>query len=202
MVCVAVEALQLAQTELLVLASGADVLAAVDLSTGGLVRADLPPDAQIRPYDVAATALGPVDNPDPAHPDAVALTQPLELVGQIHGRKAERYVRPLLHPLDEPLLGLVSGAVPYWTLCGDRPSVAVVDPGAPIEVVRHKRRLFCFFPWRDNLIDLPLLDRRVGLAMAQRGQQTMRMRRRVVGARTPPLDGHCSKVVAGLLPRA
>ncbi len=202
MVSVAVEALRLAQTELLVLASGGGALAAVDLSTGGLVRAALPADCNLSPYDVASTALADVENPDPAHPEAVVLTEPLELTGRIRGRKAERYVRPLLHPSDEPLLGLISVAVPYWTLCGDRPSLAVVDTGGSLEILRHGRRLHCFFEWRGNVIDLPIVDRRVSLSMAQRGQQALRIRRRFVVALTPPYDGNCYKVVVGLLPRA
>lgn len=198
---VAVEALRLARTELLVLAVGGGALAAVDMNTGGLVRAPLPGDCALAPYDIATAALADVENPDPAQPDAFELTEPLELAGRIRGRKAERYIRPLLHPTDEPLLGLVTAAVPYWTLCGDRPSVAVVDTGGSIEIIRHARRLHCFFEWRGSVIDLPVVDRRVSISMAQRGQQTLRLRRRFVVALTPPYEGNCYKVVAGLLPR-
>jgi hypothetical protein len=201
MVSVAVEALRLAQTELLVLASGGVALAAVDLTTGGLIRAPLPPDCTLAPFDVATTALADLDDRDPAHPEAVALTEPLEVTGQIRGRKAERYIRPLLHPPDEPLLGLTGIAVPYWTLCGDRPSLAIIDPGGPIEIIRHARRLHCFFEWKGHVIDLPVMDRRVSQSMARRGQQALRIRRRFVVALTPPHDGNCYKVVVGLLPR-
>src|SRR4029079_3440912 len=79
MVCVAVEALRRARTELLVLAVGGEALAAVDLTTGGLVRAPLPNDCWLAPYDVAATALADVDDPDPAQPEAVDLAGPLEV---------------------------------------------------------------------------------------------------------------------------
>jgi hypothetical protein len=198
---VAVEALRLARTELLVLAVGGGSLAAVDLGTGGLVRAPLDDATGLTPYDIAVTTLGDVENPDPAHPDAIGLAEPLEVVDRIRGRRVERYVRPLLHPRDAPLLGLTGVAVPYWTLCGDRPSVAVVDTGSPVELVRHGRRLHCFFEWRGNVIDLPLVDRRVSVAMAKRGQQTLRIRRRFVVTLTPPYEGNCYKVVTGLLPR-
>jgi hypothetical protein len=171
------------------------------MSTGGLIRAPLPDGCQFRPYDIAATTTGDVDDRDPAHPDMVELLAPLEFAGQLRGRKAERYVRPLLHPSDQPLLGLISVAVPYWTLCGDRPSAAVVDTGRQIEIVRHGRRLHCFFEWQGNLIDLPLVDRRVSVSMARRGQQSLAIRRRFVVALTPPHRGNCYKVVAGLLPR-
>jgi hypothetical protein len=185
----------------LVLSVGGGALAAVDLSTGGLVRAPLPTDCWLSPYDLASATVTDVDDPDPAHPEAVDLLGPVEVTGQIRGRRVERYVRPLLHPMDEPLLGLISIAAPYWTLCGDRPSVAVVDPGSPIEIVRHGRRLHCFVSWQDHLLDLPIVDRRVAVSMARRGQEAIRIRRRFVVALTPPYEGNCYKVVAGLLPR-
>ena len=198
----AVEALRLARTELLVLASGGGALAAVDLSTGGLVRAPLPPETWPLPFDLASTALADPIDADPTQPDAVDLAAPLEVIGRIRPRKAERYVRPLLHPDDEPLLGMFSTAAPYWTLCGDRPSVAVVDPGSPLEIVRHGRRLHCFFTWMGNVNDLPVVDHRVALSMARRGQRALRVRRRFVVALTPPIEGNCYKVVSGLLPRS
>jgi hypothetical protein len=185
----------------LVLAVGGGGLAAVDMSTGGLVRAPLPTDCDLLPYDVAATTLGDGPDWDPAQPEAIALAGQVEIQGRVRPRKAERYVRPLLHPPDEPLLGLITSAVPYWTLCGDRPSLAVVDPGSPLEIIRHSRRLHCFFHWRGKVVDLPIVDRRVSLSMAQRGQRTLRIRRRFVVALTPPHDGNCYKVVAGLLPK-
>jgi hypothetical protein len=201
MVSVAVEALRLARTELLVLAVGGDALAAVDMNTGGLVRAPLPTDCSLLPYDVAETAMVEAGDADPTQPEAVEFSEPLAVVGRLRARKAERFIRPLLHPTDEPLLGLVSAAAPYWTLCGDHPSVAVVDPESPIEIIRHGRRLHCFFHWRGSVVDLPIVDRRVNTSMARRGQDTLRLRRRFVVALTPPHEGHCYKVVAGLLPR-
>jgi hypothetical protein len=199
---VAVEALRLAQTELLVLAVGGGALAAVDLNTGGLVRSQLDDDGRLAPFDIATTSLAELDSRDPSQPDAIALAGPLEVVGRVRGRKAERYIRPLLHPRDKPLLGFIAAAVPYWTLCGDRPSMAVVDPGTQIEIIRHGRRLHCFFEWRGVLMDLPIVDRRVSLSMAKRGQQALTIRRRFVVALTPPHEGNCYKVISGLLPRA
>ncbi|MBA3654765.1 MAG: hypothetical protein H0W70_11320 [Actinobacteria bacterium] len=189
------------QIELLVLAVGGGALAAVDMSTGGLVRASLPADTQLAPYDVASACVGDGLVWDPAQPEAIDLTGPIAVQSRLRGRKAERCVRPLLHPVDEPILGLVSVAAPYWTLCGDRPSLAVVDPGSPLEIIRHGRRLHCFFHWRGNVLDLPIVDRRVSISMAQRGQQNLRIRRRFVVALTPPHKGNCYKVIAGLLPR-
>ena len=201
MVCVAVEALRLTRTELLVLAVGGDALAAVDLNTGGLIRAGLPTDCLLSPFDIAAAGVCEVEEPDPAQPDAMELSGPVEVTGRARARKVERFLRPLLHPTDQPLLGIQGVASPYWTLCGDHPSAAVVDTASPLEIVRHGRRIHCFFEWRGNLEDLPLVDRRVALSMAKRGQQTLRIRRRFVVALTPPYEGNCYKVVAGLLPR-
>jgi hypothetical protein len=185
----------------LVLSVGGGALAAVDMTTGGLVRAPLPTDCFLSPYDVAVACITDAEDPDPSQPESIVVTGPIEVAGRIRGRKVERYVRPLLHPTDEPLLGLFSTAVPYWTLCGDHPSVAVVDPGSPIEIVRHGRRLHCFVSWMDHLLDLPVVDRRIALNMARRGQQSLRIRRRFVVALTSPYEGNCYKVVAGLLPR-
>lgn len=183
------------------LSVGGDALAAVDTSTGGLIRTTLPTDCYLSPYDLAVATVSEIADPDPAHPDAMELTGPVDVSGRLRGRKIERFIRPLLHPADEPLLGLTTVAAPYWTLCGDHPSVAVVEPASPLEVVRHGRRLHCFFEWRGNVVDLPIVDRRVAVSMAKRGQQTLRVRRRFVVALTPPYEGNCYKVVAGLLPR-
>ena len=162
----------------------------------------MPPECTPLPFDVVGTTLAELLDPDPTQPDAVDIAAPLEVAGRIRPKKAERYVRPLLHPDDEPLLGLFSSAAPYWTLTGDRPSLAVVDPGSPVEIVRHGRRLHCFFHWMGNVNDLPIVDRRVAMSMAKRGQQALRIRRRFVVALTPPIEGNCYKVVSGLLPRA
>lgn len=183
------------------LSVGGDALAAVDTSTGGLIRTALPSDCYLSPYDVAVATVSDISEPDPAHPDAMELSGPIDVTGRLRGRRIERYIRPLLHPLDEPLLGIPTAAVQYWMLCGDHPSVAVVETPSPIEVVRHGRRIHCFFEWRGNLVDLPIVDRRVAASMAKRGQQTLRIRRRFVVALTPPYEGNCYKVVAGLLPR-
>ena len=201
MVCVAVEALRLTRTELLILASGGGALVGVDLATGGLIRTPLPADCWPLPFDVVATTLAPPTDGDPTQPDALDLVEPLEVVGRLRAKKAERFVRPLLHPDGVPILGLVSTAAPYWTIRGDHPSVAVLDPNAPVEIIRHGKRLHCFFTWMGNVNDLPIVDRRVAISMAQRGQTSLRIRRRFVVALTPPIQGNCYKVVAGLLPR-
>lgn len=201
MVCVAVEALRLVRTELLVLASGGGALISIDLSTGGLVRSTVPPDCWPLPFDVVSTAVTHPVDADPTQPDAIELAAPLDVVGRVKARRAERFVAPLLHPDGVPLLGVIGPSAPYWTITGSHPSVAVVDPNAPIEVVRHGKRLHCFFTWMGNVNDLPIVDRRVAMAMAKRGQTAVRIRRRFVVALTPPHRGNCYKVVAGLLPR-
>jgi hypothetical protein len=206
MVCVAVEALQLResqlQADLLVLAVGGGALAAVDLGNGGLVRAPYVDDGRIAPYDIVTTFVTDPPDRDPSQPEAIDLRGPTEITGRLRGRKAERFVRPLVHPPDAPLLGITGLAVPYWTLCGDRPSIAVVEPNGTIQIVRHGRRVHCYFEWRGATIDLPVVDRRVAVSMMRRGQGAFTIRRRFVVALTPPRLGNCYKVVAGLLPRA
>jgi hypothetical protein len=193
--------------QLLVLAPDRDHCAGVDLASGALVRAWTaePVDAGIGPYDVVSGVLEDSLEllPDPSQPEALVVSGTLEKVGQIQGRKAERYLRPLLHPTGQPLLGIHAPTVPFWERTPDHPSVAVVEPETPPVIHRRGRWVSCSFRWRGLHVELPCLDWRVSRAMERSGRMRLGTRKgdRLVVAFTPPLDGHCHKVVAGLLPR-
>jgi hypothetical protein len=192
----------------MVLAVDADQCVGVDLASGALVRAwsAEPLDHDIRAYDVVA---GTIDDaidllPDPTEPEAVAMAEPPSHVGRVSGRQVERYLRPLIHPPGQPLLGTYGPAVAFWERTPDHPSIAIVELDAPATVVTDEDGwLSCAFRWRGLALELPFVDTRLAEAMAVRGQTSIATSKgdRVVVALTPPISGHCHKVVAALLPR-
>jgi hypothetical protein len=177
------------ELELLILAARRDGCTGVDLASGALVRATHP-DASVlpalRPYDIACGAVGDGEA-DAAHPEAVVLAAPPEAVGRLHGRRAERYLRKLVHPRSQPLLGFPGPALPYWTLKGDGPTAALVEPESRPVITGDRR---CVFRWRGFYQSLPFLGRRP----ADRGD-------RVLLELSSPYDGHCYKVVTAVLSR-
>lgn len=178
-----------AQVSLLVLGTSSIGLVAVDLASGALLRAAV----EVRgaePFDVVAAELGDEHEPDPAQPEAVHLAPRAHVVDRFHPKHAERWLRPLLHPTNNHLLGFAGPAIPFWELDGTRPSLGLVD--APAEVVDGDHgRPRCRFVWRGLLHDLPFA--------AARRARLPRAAGRVLVALAPPIDGHCYKVVAALL---
>jgi hypothetical protein len=198
------------QLDLLVLAVDADHIAGVDLASGAMVRAWSPPSRRLapralEPYDVVRGTLAPdVDQvPDPTQPEAVVLASAPEQVGRLRRRRAERLLRPLVHPVGQPLLGSHGPTVPFWERRPDHPSIALVEPETQALIYARPERLTCRFRWRDRFVDLPFLDPWVAETMARTGcwRLTSRWGERLVVALTPPIDGHCHKVVATLLRR-
>jgi hypothetical protein len=141
--------------ELLVLAAEDGQCAGVDLASGALVRArcDEPPVSRLRAYDIVAVTLADDTEvvTDPSEPETVAAVGAPEAVGRITGRKAEKLLRPLLHPDDTPLLGTHAPAVPFWERRADHPSIALLDavrtdppatrarlPGLPLRLERRR----------------------------------------------------------------
>jgi hypothetical protein len=197
-----------------VLASGAGGCIGVDLDTGAFTFPhwlDHRP-AMLAPFDVAVAEVAPdKDVLDPARPEGVAVLHPPRAVGRMRGRVAERYVRPLLLPAGQHLLGIPGPTVPYWTLSGNERSLCLVAPtGTPV-VVRRAEGVRCRFVWRGVAHELPMSDTSLagGLGRAAHGRLGGTALAEVLGflpqrllvALTPPRDGHCYKVVAGLLPR-
>lgn len=177
---------------LLVLAAGRQWCAAIDLSSGGLVSAEwaAPTPAPLPRLGIVAARVADGDaegEVDPMRPEAIALATPPQPVGAMRRRRAERWLRPLLHPAGEHLLGFAGPAVPYWTLTGERASVAVAAPPDRPVLTRGE----CRFRWRDTPHVLPVLP----AALADCPPRP----RRILVALTPPRAGHCYKVVAGLL---
>jgi hypothetical protein len=193
--------------ELLVVASDGRQSAGIDLESGALVRAwsDRLPERRPHAYDVVTVTLDDDDTvPDPAAPEALMLAGAPEVTGRMTGRRAERLIRPLLHPKNEPLLGLNASAIRFWERTADRPSIAVVEPEGPISLTRDGTFLACRFTWQRVARELPCLDRRVAAEMDRGGRTraTGSKGDRLVVALTPPIDGHCHKVVEAILPRS
>jgi hypothetical protein len=194
------------QLELLILAPHTEHAAGVDLGSGALVRAwfGAPSAHRLRPYDlVRATLSGDTDAPDPSEPEAVVLSGAPERIGRLTGRRAEKLLRPLIHPNDAPLLGSHAPALPFWARRADQPSVAVVQPQGPVLLRREPAYLACRFAWAGTVRELPCLDRRLAGDMDRTGQRQRVVDKgtRLVVAFTPPIDGHCHKVVESVLPR-
>jgi hypothetical protein len=193
---------------LLVLAADDTHCAGVDLETGALVRtwAPEPPESRIRPYDVVhVTSAGGIDTvPDPAQPEGIAVIEAPVVVDRITGRRAERLIRPLLHPEGQPLLGITATAIPFWQRSADHPSIAVVEPRSKITMVREGGYLGCRFSWLDHERELPCVDRALAGHMDRHGRTRLVAGKgaRLVVALTAPIDGRCHKVVETVLRRA
>lgn len=193
--------------QLLVVAADGFHCAGVDLASGALVRSWSPVAAEtrIRPYDVVEVTLdGDSDTvPDPAQPEALALTEAPRIIDRITGRRCERLLRPLLHPQNQPLLGILATAIPFWERRGDHPSIAVVEPDGKISFHRQGPYLACRFDWQGHQRELPCLDRAVAGHMDRHGRAVLTAAKgdRLVVALTAPIDGRCHKVVETLLRR-
>jgi len=196
-----------ATLELMVVAADGRHCAGVDLASGALVRTWSPasPLRRLHPYEVVSVVVDDDADgvPDPAEPEAFGLAGPPEPVGSLKGRRAERLLKPLLHPHGQPLLGISATAVPFWERSGDHPSIALVEPEGPVTLWRDGRYLACRFAWLGHERELPCLDRELAARMDRSGRPWMAAARgdRLVVALTPPIDGRCHKVVEAVLPR-
>lgn len=178
---------------LLVLSVSPLGLAAVDQASGAIVRAgaELLDGLALRPYDVVSVSLAESGGPfDRTQPESVALASPPRPLHRLTPRRAERWVRPVLHPEWTHILGFAGPAIPFWELDGTRPSVAVIPARASVGV-DDEGLLRCRFLWRTLVHDLPMTVHRDSPIPGDTS--------RVVVALTAPVEGHCYKVVTGLL---
>lgn len=179
-----------AELRLLVLAGGLRWCAAIDLATGALVGArwSEPSPGPLAAFTVVRAKLSDDQgDADPVRPEEVGLDAAPRPVGRASRRRAERWLRPVLHPYGEHLLGFPGPAAPYWTLTGSRPSLAVVDPRDPPVVDGGQ----CRFRWRNAAHVLPVLP--------SAAETCPERPRRLVVTLSSPRQGHCYKLVAALL---
>lgn len=196
----------------MVLAPDAQGVVGVDLDTGAFVRASHPRGAETpAPFDVVTGEVaGAIEPPDAARPEAIELAGPPTVVGRVPLKRAERLLAPLHHPPRLPLLGLAADAVPYWTLTGLSPSLALIDVRSEPRSRWGQYGPECHFTWQGAQHQLPLTDMRVVAPMEQyrmsrltRGeaQRLLGFRpRRLLVMLTAPVEGYCHKVIAALLP--
>lgn len=202
-----------AELRMLVLAPQPDGCVGIDLDSGAFVRAIFPTagDYQPEPFDVTTAPIGaPLDPPDTVRPEAVALERAPQRIGSLAPRRAERYLQALRHPTQGPLLGFQGVTVPYWTVVGDRPSLALVEPSDGPLVLAGAGGYDCRFGWQGTVHQFPLGDRRLAaeLIRLRRRRSSPRELTRILGFRpgrllvvvAGPVDGHCTKQVAALLP--
>lgn len=195
---------------MIVLVAEEDGCVAVDLDSGALVRAGHPAGRPLSALSLASAPVADSLTPDQSRPESVRLAAAPRPLGRMSLRRAERWLRPLLHPASAPLLGFVGRTVPYWTLAGDRPSVTLVEPTAGPEITRSPAGCNCHFVWSGARHDLPLAHSRLSqvLSGSSWDNLTASHLERVLGYRparlvvalTPPFEGYCYKVVAGFLP--
>lgn len=195
------------QLQLLVVSTGPAHCAGIDLDSGALVRAwsPSPVDPRLSPYDVVRVEVANDFDlvPDPAEPEAVALTGPPRLQGRLTGRAAHRLIKPLLHPPNGPLLGSHGPTVPFWERRPDHPSVAITAPRGQLVVTREQGGLWCHFQWASRPVVLMCQDPRLDATLHRhrRAAAVMRPGTLLVVALAPPEGGHCHKVVEALVPR-
>jgi len=202
-----------AELRMLVLATQPDGCVGIDLDSGAFVRAIYPTDGgePLEAFDVTSAPIGArLDPPDTVRPEAVALASAPERIGTLTVRRAERYLQVLRHPAHGPLLGFAGVTVPYWTIEGDRPSLAIVEATDGPLVLAGPGGYECRFGWNGAVHQLPLGDRRLSeeLFRLRRRRSSPRELTRILGYRpgrllvvvAGPTDGHCTKQVAALLP--
>lgn len=196
----------------LLLAASHDTAAGIDLDSGALRRLHwrTPPSEAVSRYDVVESDCA-VDDRLVFPLDSVIAVDP-KVVGHLSGRRADAYLRRLVHPESRPLLGSPGPTVPFWTLRADQPTLTLVEPSAGPLVERDRSLRFrCRFRWRRLDHDLPLADTTVAETLAHPAADHLvggtlsralgwRPHRLLVSL-VPPRDGQCQKVVTALLPK-
>lgn len=192
--------------DLLILAPGHRSLMAVDLVSGALVRAHSPVDlpGDWLPFDVVgSTVLLGTQPADPAAPESIEMLDEPDHLGHMDWWSAEPLLRPLLHPRGSAILGFTGASALYWSLEGTRPTIGILDTQPHLVAGPHG--LACRFLWHGLVHELPITDRRLPPWQPALGRQELadylgHPARRILVALTPPHEGHCYKVVAGILP--
>jgi hypothetical protein len=191
----------------MVVSTGRRHCVGVDLDSGTLVRAWAAHavDQRLAPYDLVdvRVASDPDLVPDPTEPEALVIEAVPEPVGRLSGRRAQRLMRPLLHPEHTPLLGFHGPTVPFWERRPDHPSAALAQVAGPVVVTLEEGAMWCHFVWGGRPQVLACSDPRLYATMhrAARDRANLRPGTYLVVALEPPVSGQCHKVVEALVPR-
>lgn len=205
------------ELRLLVLAERTDEYLAVDIDSGAFVRAKGTTATGTGPkhiLDVIKVELATNDHAsDLSQPEAVTMAGPARPARRVRRGRVKRYLRALVAPEGEPLLGFPASATPYWTLDGTRPSMALITPSDGLSVTKRQTddTLWARFHWAGGQYQLPVDDARLSAALADddRTRLSGRALARALGHRphyllvalAPPRNGHCYKTLAAVLPR-
>ena len=206
------------QLLLLVLACTAEDTAAVELSSGALIRLrvawpeDHVPD--LAAFDVVqATLAANPERDDLSQPEAVTAAVLPRQVGTLRGRKVKHILDRLAAPPDGPLLGFPGPAAPYWEFRGSHPSIALVEPLRGPQLIRRKQdnTVWVRFGWDRDDVWLPMEDSHASrtLDAARRERLSGKALATALGFKpqylltsiSKPRDGHCYKVCTAVLPR-
>jgi hypothetical protein len=208
-----------AELRLLVLAAGREDTAAIDLSSGALVRLRVPWPAEhapdLAPFDVVEATLAPdPERDDLAQPEAATVSGLPRHVGTLRGRKVRHMLAQLAAPPHGPLLGFPGPAAPYWEFRGSRPSAALIVPTRGPQLLRRgsDASTWVRFGWERDDVWLPVEDAHAArsLVAARRERLSGKDLATALGFRpqyllvclSGPRDGHCYKVVTAMLPRS
>ncbi len=200
------------EMELLVLASGRRSTVGVDLASGTLLRTHHPVVPQrIEQFSVVSATVSHWQQQRPEQPEALDFLHPPTQTGRMVGWKADRFVRPLIHPSGHYLLGSQGPSVPCWMLDGDRPSVSIVEPETPLTIIVSQRGVRARFGWNKHWVEAPVEDAQVLSQLDWLPKNPLSGRAltsalgfrpdRMVMAWSRPKSGHCYRVIAGLLPK-
>jgi hypothetical protein len=202
---------------LLVLAERPNEYLAVDVDSGAFVRAHGRTDADTGPrhiLDVIKVELADNEHAsDLSQPEAVTMAGPARPARRVRRGRVKRYLRALVAPKGEPLLGFPASAAPYWTLNGTRPSLALIAPDDGVLVTKRQpdETLWARFHWDGSQHHLPVDDARLSEAFADK--ERIRLSGRALAhalghrphyllvALAPPRNGHCYKTLVAVLPR-
>jgi hypothetical protein len=206
------------RVRLVALAERPGELVAVELESGAFVRARIHQSVgggePLDPYTVVDVDVTPQDEvPDPARPEAMNVAGSPVTVARLRRRAAKRLLGVVLLPPGEFLLGFPGPAVSYWTVSGDRPSLALIQPekGPQLFVRRGEDTVRARFVWGGLEHQLPVEDARLETVLAGGGRPRLSgaALSRALGYEgeyllvglTEPRNGHCYKTVIGLLPK-
>ncbi|MGO9344682.1 MAG: hypothetical protein ACLP6E_19520 [Acidimicrobiales bacterium] len=202
----------------MVLASGPDDVAAVDMRSGALARLRVAgfgrDSSELKPFDLVEASISfDPERDDLAHPEAVSITGFPEVVGSAPKRQARRRLRALVAPNERHLLGFAGSAAPYWEFRGMRPSLALVAPAMGPLLFRRQAddTTWARFGWSRSDNWLPVEDNRAISCLWAAGRDKLTGKdlataigfrpRYLLVALTPPRSGHCYKTIVAMLPR-
>lgn len=200
----------------LVLAPSPHHTVGVDLASGAFVRMDHPAPAGIalqtapRWFDVAVGRVGERDSRDGlvSHRESVTLDRPLNKVGRMSERKADRFLRALHHIPGSSILGSEGPALPMWAI-GTTPGVAIVRPEGRLFLDVNESGVWAIFGWKRHTHRVRIEDRRVlarldwfpsNPVLADNLGPTLGfVPKRLLVCYGEPVNGYCYKTAVSLL---